>query len=77
MSILLYTGDGTPVKAFLLYVGDEYYPCAANGDLHASGDDVQELVDLGKVEMVKNGRSAAYRWWCVLDHSTMMEVANG
>jgi len=62
-----------PVKAFLLYEGNTYYPGEATEDLKCSADTVEEL----REEVSRRFEADQYDWWKIVQHSNMAIVAEG
>ena len=65
---------GTPVKAFLVYVGQVYYPGAVTQDLVCSVDTLEEA---HAERILRTDPSDPYEWWSIVDHRTMQIVSDG
>lgn len=62
-----------PVKAFLLFVGETYYPGEGVQDLVCSADTVEEL----QAELPARLEDGAIPWWQIVEHRTMRVLLEG
>lgn len=59
------------MKRFLLFVGEEYYPCGGWHDFRGAFDTAEEA----KRAVFEPRDSANGFWWHVVDTETMQEVS--
>jgi len=59
------------MKRYLLFAGDNYYPCGGWEDFIEDFDDLQKARDRGAAEEVADGLG---RWWHVVDSETKSVV---
>lgn len=53
------------MKRYLVYVGDQYYPSGAMGDLVGQADTLEEAK---RLVLMHNGNTM-YKWWDIVDIS--------